>query len=85
MPWFEIAITLPLGVWTAVGYGKYMTAYHDGKALVATMWDISIMLCSSLGTLQLWAASGDHPLVLTAYILGNAAGTYYVTKHTHES
>lgn len=80
-----VAITVAAGALVAWGYGKYMTAYHAGKAWQTAMWDVIIMVAGTLTTFQLWSETSDHPAVLVGYIVGNAIGSYSVTRHSNKS
>lgn len=69
------------GIPTAFAFGRYMQSYHEGKSLRAAAWDAVICVLASVVTLSLWSSSGDSPLVLAGWALGNATGTYFVTKY----
>lgn len=66
----------------AWAYAMYMIEVARRRALRAAGWDLTIMFFAHVITLTLWAKTGDSVFVLLGYILGNATGTYIVTKVT---
>lgn len=66
------------GIPAAWAFGKYLLAVEKRKPLSAAVWDIVILVLSTLITLSLWSISGDSPFVFLGYILGNATGTYMI-------
>lgn len=72
------------GIPTAWAFGKYLMAVEKRKPISAAVWDIVILVLSTLVTLSLWSSSGDSPVVFLGWILGNSTGTYLVVKHVKD-
>ncbi len=75
------AIAFMAGIPTAWAFGKYLLSVEKRLPLNAALWDIAILVLSTLITLSLWSSSGDSPIVFLGWILGNAAGTYLIVNN----
>lgn len=67
-----------LGLPNALAWAKYVAAITAGDALMAALWDGTIVLLGVVGVLTVWEWSKRSTVVLLCGAVGGMVGTYLV-------
>lgn len=69
-------LSFAIGLPNALAWARYVAAITAGDALMAAVWDGTIVLLGVVGVLTVWEWSGRSIAVLLAGCAGGMLGTY---------